>query len=71
MVCLVVPILVTANNPAQRWLGKYWKPLQRMTYAMWALLFLHLALLEGFGLPATSRAARPTGTRPSIGGCTS
>ncbi len=61
MVCLVVPIVVTANNPAQRWLGKYWKPLQRMTYAIWALLFLHLALLEGFGLPATSPGSPPDG----------
>ena len=35
MVGLVIPIVVTANNPAQRWLGRYWKPLQRMTYAIW------------------------------------
>ena len=61
MVGLVIPIVVTANNPAQRWLGRYWKPLQRMTYAIWALLFLHLALLEGFGLPATAPDSPPDG----------
>jgi DMSO/TMAO reductase YedYZ heme-binding membrane subunit len=49
MACLTIPLLATANNPAQRWLGKYWKQTQRMTYAIWALLFVHLTLLEGFG----------------------
>jgi methionine sulfoxide reductase heme-binding subunit len=52
MVLLSLPLLATANTPAQRWLGKYWKPLQRMTYAIWALLIIHLALLEGLGLDA-------------------
>jgi methionine sulfoxide reductase heme-binding subunit len=51
-VLLSVPLLATANTPAQRWLGKYWKQLQRMTYAVWGLLILHLMLLEGFGLNA-------------------
>jgi DMSO/TMAO reductase YedYZ heme-binding membrane subunit len=51
MVLLTVPLLATANNPAQRALGRYWKPLQRMTYAIWGLLAVHLALLEGFGIP--------------------
>jgi len=50
MVLLALPLLATANNPAQRRLGKYWKPLQRMTYVIWGLLIVHLALLEGFGI---------------------
>jgi DMSO/TMAO reductase YedYZ heme-binding membrane subunit len=49
MVVLAIPLLATANNPAQRWLGRYWKQLQRITYVIWALLFVHLALLEGLG----------------------
>jgi DMSO/TMAO reductase YedYZ heme-binding membrane subunit len=49
MVMLVIPLLITANHWAQRKLGRYWKPLQRITYAIWALLFFHLSLLEGFG----------------------
>jgi sulfoxide reductase heme-binding subunit YedZ len=49
MVLLLVPLLATANNPAQRWLGRYWKPLQRTTYVIWGLLIVHLMLLEGFG----------------------
>ena len=50
MVLLTVPLLVTANTPAQRWLGKYWKQLQRLTYVVWGLLLLHLALLESLGV---------------------
>lgn len=50
MVLLLLPLLATANNPAQRWLGRYWKPLQRVTYVIWGLLIVHLALLEGFGI---------------------
>ena len=49
MVMIMAPLALTSNNRAQRALGKYWKPLQRLTYAVWALLFIHLALLEGFG----------------------
>jgi len=49
MVMLVIPILITSNQWSQRKLGKYWKRLQRLTYAIWGLLFLHLSLLEGFG----------------------
>lgn len=51
-VLLTLPLLATANTPAQRWLGKYWKPLQRMTYVVWGLLILHLMLLEGLGVGA-------------------
>jgi DMSO/TMAO reductase YedYZ heme-binding membrane subunit len=50
MVLLALPLLATANNPAQRWLGRYWKPLQQTTYVIWGLLIVHLALLEGFGI---------------------
>ena len=49
MVMLAIPLLITGNHWAQRKLGKYWKMLQRLTYVIWGLLFLHLALLEGFG----------------------
>jgi len=49
MVSLLIPLLLISNLWAQRWLGKYWKQLQRLTYVIWGLLFLHLALLEGFG----------------------
>lgn len=49
MVCLLVPLIATGNNWAQRKLGRYWKPLHKLTYVIWGLLWLHLALLEGFG----------------------
>jgi len=49
MVMLVLPLLVTGNHWAQRRLGRYWKPLQRLTYVIWGLLFFHLLLLEGIG----------------------
>jgi methionine sulfoxide reductase heme-binding subunit len=49
MVMVLIPLLLISNNWAQRKLGRYWKLLQRLTYAIWGLLFLHLALLEGFG----------------------
>jgi methionine sulfoxide reductase heme-binding subunit len=49
MVMLLIPLALISNNRAQRWLGKYWKTLQRLTYVIWALLIVHLMLLEGFG----------------------
>jgi DMSO/TMAO reductase YedYZ heme-binding membrane subunit len=49
MVMLLIPLTLISNHRAQRWLGRYWEPLQRLTYVIWALLFVHLALLEGFG----------------------
>ena len=49
MVMLVIPVLLTSSPWAQRQLGKYWKRLQRLTYAIWGLLAFHLMLLEGFG----------------------
>lgn len=49
MVLLSAVLAATASHRAQRWLGRYWKPLQRITYAVWALVLLHLALLFGVG----------------------
>jgi sulfoxide reductase heme-binding subunit YedZ len=49
MVMLVIPLLITGNHWAQRKLGRYWKPLHRLIYVIWGLLFFHLSLLEGFG----------------------
>ena len=48
IVLLALPLLVTANTPAQRKLGKYWKRLQTMTYVIWGFVLLHLLLLDGF-----------------------
>ncbi len=49
MVLLAAPLLAISNNWSQRQLGKYWKPLQRATYVIWAILFIHLGLPEGLG----------------------
>jgi DMSO/TMAO reductase YedYZ heme-binding membrane subunit len=49
MVVLLIPLLLTANTRAQLWLGRYWKLLHQLIYVVWALLLVHLALLEGFG----------------------
>jgi methionine sulfoxide reductase heme-binding subunit len=49
MVLILGPLALISNNRSQRWLGRYWKTLQKLTYVVWGLLFLHLALLEGFG----------------------
>jgi sulfoxide reductase heme-binding subunit YedZ len=48
VVLIALPLLATANTPAQRKLGRYWKRLQRMTYLLWALIVVHLLLLDGF-----------------------
>jgi DMSO/TMAO reductase YedYZ heme-binding membrane subunit len=48
IVLIAVPLLLTANTPAQRRLGTYWKKLQKMTYLIWGVIILHLALLDGF-----------------------
>jgi DMSO/TMAO reductase YedYZ heme-binding membrane subunit len=57
MVMLVIPLLITSNNWAQRKLGKYWRTLQKLTYVIWALLFFHLSLLEGFGFERGSNGS--------------
>jgi DMSO/TMAO reductase YedYZ heme-binding membrane subunit len=48
IILLALPLLATANTPAQRRLGKYWKRLQKMTYVIWGFIVLHLLLLDGF-----------------------
>jgi DMSO/TMAO reductase YedYZ heme-binding membrane subunit len=48
IVLIATPVLLTANTPAQRRLGTYWKKLQKMTYLIWGVIILHLALLDGF-----------------------
>jgi DMSO/TMAO reductase YedYZ heme-binding membrane subunit len=57
MVMLVIPVLITGNHWAQRKLGRYWKRLQQLTYVIWALLFFHLSLLEGFGFERGSNGS--------------
>jgi DMSO/TMAO reductase YedYZ heme-binding membrane subunit len=47
IILLAVPLLATANTPAQRKLGKWWKRLQRTTYVIWGFVVLHLLLLDG------------------------
>ena len=48
MVLLVIPLLITGNNWAQRKLGRYWKTLHRLIYVVWGLLGIHLLLLFGY-----------------------
>jgi DMSO/TMAO reductase YedYZ heme-binding membrane subunit len=48
IILLALPLLATANTPAQRRLGKYWKRLHRATYVIWGLVVIHLLLLDGF-----------------------
>jgi len=47
IITLALPVLATANTPAQRKLGRYWKKLQRMTYVIWFFVVVHLLLLDG------------------------
>jgi DMSO/TMAO reductase YedYZ heme-binding membrane subunit len=50
MVLLSIPLLLISNNWSMRWLGRYWRPIQKYgTYTIWGLVFVHLALLAGFG----------------------
>lgn len=48
VVLIAAPLLVTANTPSQRILGRWWKRLQRVTYVVWGMIVLHLLLLDGF-----------------------
>src|SRR5258708_150942 len=48
VILLALPLLATANTPAQRKLGKYWKRLHKVTYVIWGLIVIHLLLLDGF-----------------------
>jgi DMSO/TMAO reductase YedYZ heme-binding membrane subunit len=47
VILLALPVLATANTPMQRALGRYWKRVQRLTYLIWAMIVVHLALLDG------------------------
>ena len=47
VILLALPVLITANTPMQRALGKNWKRVQRLTYLIWAMIVVHLALLDG------------------------
>lgn len=48
MVMLVIPLLLTGNNWAQRKLGRYWKTLHKLIYVIWGLLAIHQLTLFGF-----------------------
>jgi methionine sulfoxide reductase heme-binding subunit len=45
---LLVPLALTANRRAQRWLGTHWRTVQRLTYVVWFTVLIHLLLLFGF-----------------------
>jgi sulfoxide reductase heme-binding subunit YedZ len=45
---LCLPLAMTANQRAQRALGKYWKQVHRITYVVWIAILAHLLLLFGF-----------------------
>ncbi len=47
-VALLIPLVLTANRRAQRWLGGHWKSVQRLTYVVWITVLIHLAFLFGF-----------------------
>jgi len=49
MLMLLIPLLLLSNSFSQKKLGRFWKPIQRLTYVIWGILGLHLMLLEGFG----------------------
>lgn len=46
---LLIPMALTANRRAQRWLGGYWKWIQRLTYVVWVTVLIHLLFLFGVG----------------------
>jgi DMSO/TMAO reductase YedYZ heme-binding membrane subunit len=53
MTLLLIPLFIQGvwNKWSMKQLGKYWKPFQKYgTYTIWGLLFIHLSLLEGFGV---------------------
>jgi len=45
---LALPLALTANLRARRWLGRHWKWLHRLTYALWVTILIHLAFLFAF-----------------------
>jgi sulfoxide reductase heme-binding subunit YedZ len=44
---LLLPMALTANRRAQRWLGGSWKWVQRLTYVVWVTVLIHLLFLFG------------------------
>jgi sulfoxide reductase heme-binding subunit YedZ len=46
-VFLLIPLTLTANRRAMRWLGGHWKSVQRLTYLLWVTILIHLAFLFG------------------------
>lgn len=49
MVFLLIPLAITSNKMAQRWLGAHWKTWQRrLMWSVWAVLVIHLAVLRAW-----------------------
>jgi DMSO/TMAO reductase YedYZ heme-binding membrane subunit len=48
IILLALPVVITSNKPMQRKLGRYWKKVQGVTYIIWGMVIVHLALLDGF-----------------------
>lgn len=46
---IFVPLAITSNNPAQRWLHTGWKTLQRAAYPAAVLVLIHWASLHDWG----------------------
>lgn len=46
---IFVPLAVTSNNAAQRWLGTGWKTMQRMAWPAAVLVLLHWAAMKDWG----------------------
>ncbi len=49
---LLLPLWLTSNDPSQKYLGKKWKLLHRLTYLVLLLVFFHVALfLKNWAIP--------------------
>lgn len=48
VILLALPVVVTSNKRMQRALGRYWKRVQGITYVIWAMIIIHLGMLDGF-----------------------
>jgi DMSO/TMAO reductase YedYZ heme-binding membrane subunit len=71
MVTLSIPLLITANRASMRALGRYWRTIQAGgTYAIWAILGVHLALLEGFGYARPAEVGVPHQRLYEFAACT-
>jgi DMSO/TMAO reductase YedYZ heme-binding membrane subunit len=47
IILLGLVVVATSNTAMQRMLGRYWKTVQKVTYVIWAMIVIHLALLDG------------------------